>query len=237
MRGATAAPEIEAGFAWFRWTPTAAEQAACDDAVVVPEVPDDDETSAPGQAVLRTTSGWATGLHDGNFEVLVDLWWGTNGSVFTLYENGELIAAETLELATPAAQSLRIPVTGRVDGTYTYTGELTNAQGTTATRSVTVEVTDAAPAVPVLSHDNRDKDGSYTVTADLWWGTNATAYRLLENGVPIAEGDLAAASPSAQRVAVDVTGRTAGTYEYVVELTNHAGTTASRPLTVSVDTP
>ncbi|MCK0116077.1 DUF1349 domain-containing protein [Isoptericola sp. S6320L] len=30
LRGATAAPEIEATFDWFRWTPTAQESAACD---------------------------------------------------------------------------------------------------------------------------------------------------------------------------------------------------------------
>ncbi|WP_341359187.1 DUF1349 domain-containing protein [Georgenia sp. M64] len=235
MRGATAAAEIEAEFAWLRWTPTEEEQAACDAVVVVPEVPADEETEAPGEADLRSTSGWATGLDDGNFEVLMDLWWGTNGSVFTLYENGELIAAETLSLDTPEAQSLRIPVTGRVNGTYVYTGELINSQGATATTSVTVEVTDAGPGTPVLSHDNRkDGDGDYTVTANMWWGTNATSYRILEDGAVIAEGELEAATPSAQQVSAAVSGKGLGAYTYVVELTNHAGTTVSEPLTVTV---
>src|SRR5699024_10125083 len=132
-----------AELAWFRWTPSAAEQKACDDAVELPEGADDDETAPPGQPARRTTSGWQNGLHDGNFEVLVDLWWGTNGSVLALYEDEELIATESLELDTPAAQSVRLPVTGRANGTYVYTAVLLNSQGGTESMPVTVTVSDA----------------------------------------------------------------------------------------------
>ena len=234
MRGATAAPEIEASFGWLRWTPTAAEQAACDEELTVPEAPADEESAAPGRAVLRTTSGWAHGLHDGSFEVLLDLWWGTNGSVFALYENGRLIAVEELELRTPHAQSLRVPVTGRPDGTYVYSGVLLNSRGATETAPVTVVVDDAAPGTPVLSHDNWDGDGAFTVTANLWWGTNATSYRILEDGVVVAEGALTAATPGAQRATATLGHRGPGTYTYVAELTNAAGTTVSAPLSVTV---
>lgn len=234
MRGATSAAEIEATFGWLRWTPTPDEREACEGGLVLPDIPDDDETTAPGRAALRTTSGWATGLHDGTFEVLVDLWWGTNASVLALHENGELVAVESLTLNTPQAQSLRIPVSGRPNGTYTYTATLLNSQGATETAPVTVVVTDAAPGRPALSHDNWDGDGSYTVTANLWWGTNATSYRILEDGVVVAEGPLIAATPGAQRVTATLGGRTPGTYTYVAELTNAAGTTASAPVTVTV---
>jgi len=40
--------------------------------------------------------------------------------------------------------------------------------------------------------------------------------------------------PAAQRVRVALTGGTSGSHEYVVEFSNAAGTTASRPLTVRV---
>ena len=112
------------------------------------------------------------------------------------------------------------------NGTYTYTA--------TETAPVTVVVTDAAPGRPALSHDNWDGDGSYTVTANLWWGTNATSYRILEDGVVVAEGPLVAATPGAQRATATVSGRAPGTYTYVAELTNAAGTTASAPVKVTV---
>jgi hypothetical protein len=125
-------------------------------------------------------------------------------------------------------------VAGKSNGTYVYTGELINAKGTTATSSVTVKVADAAPAVPVLSHDNKDRDGNYTLTANLWWGTNGTSYTLYENGVAIDEQTLVAASPNAQQAKTAVAGRAPGTYTYVAEFGNAAGATSSKPITVTV---
>jgi hypothetical protein len=99
---------------------------------------------------------------------------------------------------------------------------------------VTVKVRDAAPAQPVLTHDNRDRDGDYVVTANLWWGTNATSYRLYEDGVLIDEQALVAASPNAQSASTAIAGRSAGEYVYVAEFVNAAGVTESRPITVRV---
>lgn len=196
----------------------------------------DDErpTAKPARGTLSTDSGWDTGLHDGEFTVSMNLWHGVNGAVFRLYENGTLIATKLLDADSPKAQLTTVSVSGRPDGTYVYTGELVNAKGTTSTTSVTVKVKDAAPGVPVVSHDNWDRDGSYTMTTDLWWGTNGTEYRLYENGVLIDTQALAASSPSAQRAQTAVTGRAPGTYAYVAEFSNAAGTTASRSVTVTV---
>ena len=77
-------------------------------------------------------------------------------------------------------------------------------------------------------------DGTYTVVADLWWGTNATSYRFLENGVEVGAGSLVAASPGAQQAKLPVSGKPAGAYVYVVEFTNAAGTATSKELTVTV---
>lgn len=123
---------------------------------------------------------------------------------------------------------------GRVDGTYAYTAQLINSQGVTWAKPVSVTVKDAKPGRLALSDDNRDGNGDYTVTADLWWGTNATAYTFFQDGEPVAEGELTAASPGAQRATYTVTGMPVGTYEYTVEFRNHAGTTTSAPITVKV---
>lgn len=195
---------------------------------------DEGAVASPGRGTLGTDSGWGDGLRDGSFTVTMNLWWGVNGSVFRLYENGEPIETRLLTPQSPRAQQVAVPVAGRPNGTYVYTGELINAVGATETTSVTVTVTDAAPAVPVLSHDNWDRDGSFTVTSNLWWGTNATSYVLYENGKAIDEGDLTAASPKAQSARTVITDRASGTYEYVVEYRNDAGETRSAPITVVV---
>jgi len=195
---------------------------------------DEKPAKAPGRGTLSSNSGWDDGLHDGSYTVSMNLWSGVNGSVFRLYENGTLISTQLLTPNSPKAQLAAVDVAGKANGTYVYTGELINAKGRTATTSVTVTVKDAAPGVPVVSHDNHDRDGNYTVTTNLWWGTNGTTYRLYENGVLIDEKPLVAASPNAQSASTYVAGRAAGTYTYVAELVNAAGATASKPVKVTV---
>ena len=115
-----------------------------------------------------------------------------------------------------------------------FTGELVNSKGKTATAPLTVRVTDASPARAVLSADNWDGDGRYTVAADLWWGTNATSSRFLENGIEVSSGSLTAATPNAQRAMLQVSGKPKGTNVYTVEFRNAAGVTVSAPLSVAV---
>ena len=203
--------------------------------VALPEVASDDGAkTAPAKGVLSSNDGWDTGLKDGTFQVTMNLWWGENGSLFKLYRDGELVAKVPLTMMTPGAQRAVVDIADLPNGTYVFTGELLNSKGTTATQPLTVKVTDAAPAKPVLSADNKDGDGKYVVTADLWWGTNATSYRFLENGAEVASGPLTAASPDAQRATLPITGKAKGTYTYTVEFINAAGTTVSAPLKVTV---
>ncbi|MDL5350788.1 glycosyl hydrolase 53 family protein [Microbacterium sp. zg-YB36] len=194
----------------------------------------DASTRAPGVGVLSHDNGWGTGLRDGDFTVHMNLWWGVNGSSFRLYENGVLVSVQPLTYRRTTAQSASVPITGKVDGTYVYTGEIVNASGVTATRPVTVTVTDAAPGKPVLRHDNWNRDGEYTVTADLWWGTNATGYRFFQDGALVAEGTLEARTPRAQQARLDVNGATRGTHVYRVEFIGPGGVTSSAPLKISV---
>ena len=88
------------------------------------------------------------------------------------------------------SQTTGVTFEGKPNGTYVYTGELINAQGTTATTSTTVKVTDAAPGMPVVSTDQKKGASSFTATANLWWGTNATSYRFELDGVVVGSGSL-----------------------------------------------
>lgn len=196
--------------------------------------PDDGSTAVPAQGSLSHDNGWDTGLADGDYTVTMDLWWGQNATEFRLYENGTLVSTVPLTLGDNAAQKARVPITGRKNGTYVYTGELVNSRGTTATTSTTVRVTQAGPATPALSHDNYDGDGTYTLTANLWWGTNATSYRFLEGDTVVAEGPLTAATPRAQTAKAQLTGVSRGQHTYRVEFINAAGTATSTPVTVTV---
>lgn len=120
------------------------------------------------------------------------------------------------------------------NGDYTYVGELINSFGTTKSDPLTVMVTDAAPGIPVLLHDNWDSDGDYSITMNLSWGTNASEYRLYENGELIDSQELTEATPGAQKAVTVLSGKMAGVYEYRAVLVNSAGETESETISVIV---
>lgn len=204
------------------------------DAAVDALVVKDSATAAPARGVLSHDNGHDTGLLDGDFTLTMNLWWGQNATKLRVFENGVLIKTVPLMFGGTGAQTAQIAVAGKANGSYVYTGELVNSRGVTTVQPVTVKVKDAAPGTPVLSADNWDGDGSYTLTADMWWGTNATSYRLYEDRVLISEGDMVANSPAAQRATVPVSGRSVGKHTYRVEFVNAAGSAESKTLTVTV---
>ncbi|WP_214628898.1 putative Ig domain-containing protein [Paenibacillus agaridevorans] len=187
----------------------------------------------PGKPVLSDNNGH-DGLKDGSYTVTMNLWWGNNGTEFKLYENGVPMDTRMLTDNSPSAQTVRTDISGKANGTYTYTCELTNAFGTTACDPLVVTVTDAAPGKPEVSHDNWDGDGNYKVTMNMWWGTNGSEYRLFENGELIDSQTLTAATPGAQKATTGISGRAPGIYEYRAVLVNAAGETSSGTITITV---
>jgi pectate lyase len=189
-------------------------------------------TGAPGTFAISDDNGRDTGLRDGDYRILADLWWGQNATVVKLSENGVLVAAQWIDGSSPDAQHAAFDIAGRADGTYEYTVVALNPHGETVSRSHTVTVTDAAPGRAVLSASGA-RTGTVTIAADLWWGTNATEYVLFQDGVEIDRQPLAAATPAAQH-AVTTVELEPGTYEFTAVLSNAAGATAARPVTVTV---
>lgn len=187
---------------------------------------------SPGKPVLSDDNGYDNGIADGSYNVRTNLWWGVGGDIYRLYENGKLIDIQNLSVHTPEAQSVVTPITGRSNGVYSYYAELANVYGATRSEVWTVEVTQATPGKPVLSHDNWDGDGSFHITMNLWWGTNGSVYSLYENGVLIDTQTLT--EQTSQSAVTAIQSRTAGSYTYVAELANAAGATSSDPLVVQV---
>lgn len=96
----------------------------------------------------------------------------------------------------------------------------------------------AAPGLPQLSHNNGYDtgllDGEYEVHMNLWWGNNATAYKLYENGVLVDSQPLTGKTPDPQSAVTAITGKKNGVYHYVAELSNVHGTTRSEGIIVNV---
>ncbi|WP_409341501.1 OmpL47-type beta-barrel domain-containing protein [Paenibacillus sp. MBLB4367] len=191
-------------------------------------------TGVPGKPVLLNDNGYDTGILDGHYNIAMNVWWGNNGRVYRLYENDVLIDTRILADRSPNSQSTVTTVTYKANGTYRYYAELSNAYGTARSDVLTVNVTQAAPANPVLYSDNWDGDGNYKVSMNLWWGTNGTTYRLYENGVLIDTQMLNGVSPQAQSAVTAIQSKPAGTYEYRCELVNYAGVTSSETTVVNV---
>lgn len=193
-----------------------------------------DDDSAPGRAVLSHTSGWANGLHDGNYTVRMNLWHGTPGSYYRLYENDVLVHAAALDTDVDS-QFVEAPFSEKPNGTYVYRAELINSKGVTATTTASVTVTDAAPGKPVVSTDSWDGDGDFTATANLWWGTNATSYAFFLDGVKVGDGSLTADTPNPQSATLTLAGVSPGTHTLSVTFANESGSSTSDPVTVQVD--
>nr|WP_152393444.1 DNRLRE domain-containing protein [Paenibacillus guangzhouensis] len=77
---------------------------------------------------------------DGTFNVSMNMWWGTNGSTYRLYENGVLIDTQRLTVKTPQAQLAVTEIRDKPAGTYEYRCELVNEAGVTSSRAITVKV-------------------------------------------------------------------------------------------------
>lgn len=191
-------------------------------------------STAPGSGLLTNNSGWS-GVHDGNYAVTMNLFLGTPGSFYRLYENDVLVAVQKLDSIAGAPQTVAIDFSDKPNGTYAYRAELTNSKGTTATTTTTVTVTSALPGKPVVTHDNWDKNGSFTATANMWFGTNATSYTFLLDGAVVGEGTLTADTPNAQTASVSLTGVAAGTHTLKAVFTNTNGSTESKPVQVTVN--
>ncbi|MNI71155.1 hypothetical protein D3C73_1270130 [compost metagenome] len=70
----------------------------------------------------------------------MNMWWGTNGTTYHLYENGVLIYTQALTNHSPVAQSAETILANKTIGTYEYRAELVNYAGVTSSETMVVHV-------------------------------------------------------------------------------------------------
>jgi len=108
----------------------------------------------PGTPSLEQTS-WNG---ESSFGLRMNMWWGNNGTLCELLENGVVIQSITLADNSPSAQSYTFQITGKANGTYSYVVKLTNKFGSSSSQIVTYTVTQGAsnpvePEPPVVEPD------------------------------------------------------------------------------------
>ncbi|WP_438351165.1 fibronectin type III domain-containing protein [Paenibacillus sp. FA6] len=77
---------------------------------------------------------------NGDYKITMNMWWGTNGTTYRLYENNVLIDTQTLTAKSPTAQSAFTSITGRAAGIYEYKVELLNDSGVTESSIMKINV-------------------------------------------------------------------------------------------------
>jgi len=90
------------------------------------------------------------------------------------------------------------------------------------------------PGNPQLTKNVWNGESAYNVISNMWWGNNATKAELYENGVKVFTRSIADNSPNAQQIIFNFSGKTNGTYEYYVVLTNSFGSTTSSTFAITV---
>jgi chitinase len=75
--------------------------------------------------------------HGANYNIVMNMWWGENGTSWKLYENGVLVSTKTLIANGSNGQTASVAFTGKAKGTYVYQAELVNAAGSTMSDKIT----------------------------------------------------------------------------------------------------
>ena len=177
----------------------------------------------------------------GTYNLSVNIPSNSNATSYKLYENNAVIKEGAV---TSSSINFTEEIKDKTKGTYTYKVETINEDNTTFSDDLIVTVSDLSlndnatdkPAKPSLSHNAWSNTGNYTVTMNMWWGENGSAWKLYENGKLISVKNLNYnSSKSAQSDSVEFTNKAKGTYTYKAELINSKGVTESSEITVTIN--
>ncbi|MBW9145477.1 hypothetical protein KTC92_07755 [Clostridium sp. CM027] len=75
-----------------------------------------------------------------DYKIIMNMWWGENGTSWRLYENGVLISTKPLVVNGSNAQTDSVSFKGKAGGTYVYKAELVNDAGATVSDALNYTV-------------------------------------------------------------------------------------------------
>ncbi|MBC8062399.1 MAG: glycoside hydrolase [Clostridiaceae bacterium] len=78
--------------------------------------------------------------HGANYKIIMNMWWGINGTSWKLYENGVLVSTIALTANGSFEQTGFVAFTGKASGSYVYQAELINSAGSTLSDKLTYTV-------------------------------------------------------------------------------------------------
>lgn len=186
--------------------------------------------NVPSNKPLKGALTVDNAANKGNYTVTASIPANSKATSYKLYENDKVVQSGAV---TTDTLNFKYNAANMADGTYTYKLETINSDSTTISDnlSVTVSKTLPKPLAATLTVDKATNNGTYTVTASIPANSNASSYKLYENGTSVKTGDVAA---SASKITFDVKDKALGTYTYKIDTINADNTTTSSDLVVTV---
>ncbi len=122
-------------------------------------VPDSPKASGVPGAPSIEQSTWNG---EADFGIKMNMWWGNNGTLAELYENGNVVLSKSFADNSPSAQNYVFQLNGKANGTYEYQVKLSNKFGSTLSNVVKYTVTKGAASGPVDNGSDNGDNGSGT---------------------------------------------------------------------------
>lgn len=171
---------------------------------------------------------------DGNYIINIEIPKDSKGKTYKLYENGKTVKSGDVK----DSSSIEYKVSNKETGTYMYSADLINDNGTTSSSIVTINVkNNIVPEVVVpksgeITASSLKNYGNYSININIPKESNGLTYELLENGRIAKSGEVNKAS---QNIKFDFTNKDSGEYIYKLIIKNKDGQSVSNEIKVTCD--
>lgn len=178
---------------------------------------------------------------ENNYTIISNMWYGSNATKLSLYENNILVTTRELKDNTPNTQTQKWNFNNKPNGTYYYHIIAENIHGKVKSKVITVNVCKGVSGnipnliLPTLSVDSLSNKGNYTLTINLPDNNSATEFKLYENNLVISSGLLTPNKDIEETLNISFVNKLTGKYDYKLILSNNHLIASPDLLTVTVN--